>query len=256
MAHVPNVTEAQLDCSYRSSQIVIDTVNTVFGTLDTNPVLSAYPAVADSCDQRELNRLLQLVELAYGYESQTTERPTDFVAYVGAKKVEDSSPAPVRVMTIHQAKGLQFAIVVLPELDVLLEGQSPLVVVGRAAPTEPIAAVCRYVRKELRPILPAPFQQMFEGHTTQVVNEALCLLYVAMTRAMQALYMILAPSRPNEKTVPKTLAGIVRAALCGGATAAPDAVLYEHGVPDWQQRQMGQTAIDGPQVAKADSEEI
>jgi ATP-dependent exoDNAse (exonuclease V) beta subunit len=86
--------------------------------------------LADSCDQRELNRLLQLVELAYGYESQTTERPTDFVAYVGAKKVEDSSPAPVRVMTIHQAKGLQFAIVVLPELDVLLEGQSPLVVVG------------------------------------------------------------------------------------------------------------------------------
>jgi ATP-dependent exoDNAse (exonuclease V) beta subunit len=72
---------------------------------------------------------------------------------------------------------------------------------------------------------------------------------------MQALYMILAPSRPSEKTVPKTLAGIVRAALCDGATAAPDAVLYEHGVPDWQQYPMKQTAIDGPQVENEVSEE-
>ena len=38
---------------------------------------------------------------------------------------------------------------------------------------------------------------MFEAQTAQVVNEALCLLYVAMTRAMQALYLILAPPRPE-----------------------------------------------------------
>src|SRR5262249_31956230 len=37
-------------------------------------------ALAPCCDQRELHRLLQLVELAYGYEPQATERPTDFVA--------------------------------------------------------------------------------------------------------------------------------------------------------------------------------
>jgi ATP-dependent exoDNAse (exonuclease V) beta subunit len=209
-------------------------------------------ALAPCCDQRELHRLLQLVELAYGYEPQATERPTDFVAYVGAKKVEDPSAAAVRVMTIHQAKGLQFAIVVLPELDVLLEGPAPPVVVGRAAPTQPIEAVCRYVRKDLRPLLPPQFQAMFEAHTTQVVNESLCLLYVAMTRAMQALHMILAPSRPHEKTVPKTLAGIVRAALCGEAMAAPDTVLYEHGMPDWQPPHAATTSAESaPREAEA-----
>ena len=212
-------------------------------------------ALAEACDQRELHRLLQLVELAYGYEAQATERPTDFVAYVSAKKVEDASAAPVRVMTIHQAKGLQFAIVVVPELDVLLEGQAPPVVAGRAAPTQPIEAVCRYVKKDLRPLLPIRFQEMFEGHTTQVVNEALCLLYVAMTRAMQALYLVIAPSRPQEKSLPKTLAGLVRAALGGGATAPPDAVLYAHGVPDWQQRHTQPTAIDGPLVVLEDAAE-
>jgi len=38
--------------SYRSSQIVIDTVNTVFGMLAVNPVLSPYPAVVSAWSRR------------------------------------------------------------------------------------------------------------------------------------------------------------------------------------------------------------
>ena len=205
-------------------------------------------ALTHACDQRELNRLYQLVELAYSYESQVTERSTDFVAYVCAKKVEDPTAASVRVMTMHQAKGLEFDIVVLPELDVNLEGLTPPVVVGRAGPTQPIEAVCRYVSKELRPLLPAQFQAMFAAHTTQVVNESLCLLYVAMTRAVHALSMIIAPSRPNEKTIAKTFAGIVRTGLYGVAKADPEAVLYDHGRPDWQPQHTCPTATDRPEM--------
>lgn len=201
-------------------------------------------ALADDCDQRELNRLSQLVELAYGYESRATERTIDFVAYVGAKKVEESTAAPVRVMTIHQAKGLQFDRVVLPELDVNLEGQPPSVVVGRTGPTEPIETVCRYVKRELRPLLPERFQEMFAAHTTQVVNEALCLLYVAMTRAVHALHMIIAPSRSNERSLPKTFAGFLRSALCGGIHADPETILCDHGTSDWHEMQTGQVTTD------------
>lgn len=213
-------------------------------------------ALATYCDQRELNRLGQLVELAYSYEPQVTERTTDFVAYVYAKKVEDPTVAPVRVMTTHQAKGLEFDSVVLPELDVDLEGLTPPVVVGRTGPTQPIEAVCRYVSKELQPLLPAQFQEMFATHTTQVVNESLCLLSVAMTRAVHALSMIIAPSRPHEKTIAKTLAGIVRTALYGGARVAPEAVLYEHGRPDWQQKQTRQTATERPAMSAMGSGEL
>jgi ATP-dependent helicase/nuclease subunit A len=213
-------------------------------------------ALADSCDQRELHRLSQLVELANSYEPQGTERPTDFVAYVCAKKVENPTAAPVRVMTMHQAKGLEFDIVVLPELDVNLEGLPPPVVVGRAGPTQPIEVVCRYVSKELRPLLPAQFQEMFTAHTTQVVNESLCLLYVAMTRAVHALSMIMAPSRPNEKTIPKTFAGIVRTALYGGAKAEPEAVLYEHGMPNWQQKHIGPPPTEIPEMSASGAGEL
>jgi ATP-dependent exoDNAse (exonuclease V) beta subunit len=191
-------------------------------------------ALAGHCDQNELNRLLQLVDLAYGYDPQATERTMDFVLYVAAKKVENPAAANVRVMTIHQSKGLQFDIVVLPELDVDIAGQLPDVVVDRPRPTEPITAVCRYVSQPLQHVLPPSFQEMFTAHTTQVVNESLCLLYVAMTRAIRALYLFIAPSKPNEKTLPKTFAGVLRGALCGMAQTRPEVVLYEHGAADWQ----------------------
>ena len=49
----------------------------------------------------------------------------DFIEMVSATKVEDPSAADVRVMNIHQSKGLQFDIVVLPELDGRLSGLTP-----------------------------------------------------------------------------------------------------------------------------------
>jgi ATP-dependent exoDNAse (exonuclease V) beta subunit len=76
---------------------------------------------------------------------------------------------------------------------------------------------------------------MFAAHTTQVVNESLCLLYVAMTRAIRALYLFIAPSKPNEKNLPKTFAGVLRGALCPDAQALPETRLYDHGATDWQQ---------------------
>jgi ATP-dependent helicase/nuclease subunit A len=62
----------------------------------------------------------------------------------------------------------------------------------------------------------------------------LCLLYVAMTRAVHALHMIL----PYEKSskIKENLAGVLLAGLCGGATVAPNAVLYETGDPSWYEQ--------------------
>ena len=70
-----------------------------------------------SCDRRDQSRLQQLVELAYEYQPASTLRTDDFVRLVEQRQVADPSSADVRVMTIHQAKGLEFDIVVLPELD-------------------------------------------------------------------------------------------------------------------------------------------
>jgi ATP-dependent exoDNAse (exonuclease V) beta subunit len=190
-------------------------------------------ALAGHCSHRELARLRQLVEMAYDYESGASLRATDFVKLVEDQRVSDPSSADVRVMTIHQAKGLQFDIVVAAELDFSLTKRTPTYVVGQPGPTEPIDRVCRYVNQQMQALLPADLQAMFASATDGEVTEMLCMLYVAVTRPIHALHMILAPTNPGEKNLPKTAAGLLRASLTEGEAVAPGDVLYTHGDPRW-----------------------
>lgn len=198
------------------------------------PVLRGWTEqLASACDRRDLNRLLQLVELGYTYEPMATTRADDFVEFVENRRVESPTAARVRVMTVHQSKGLQFDICVLPELDKPLKGQTPQLVVGRAGPAQPIERICRYVNKDLQTLLPRKFQEMFTTYDRQQIEEALCVLYVALTRPIHALHMIIAPSKENEKSIPATAAGVLRAVLAEGSRAEPYATLYENGDPTW-----------------------
>ncbi len=191
--------------------------------------------LAERCNRRELSRLDQLVELAYGYQASATLRPSDFVQYVSTQRVSDPTAADVRVMTVHQSKGLQFDIVVLPDLDKGVIGQPDAFVVDREGPTSPVRGVCLYVNEYARRLLPAPVQQMFQAATDREVAESLCVLYVAMTRAVHALHMIVAPASPKEKKLRRTFAGLLRAALAEGQPAAAGTTLYQTGDPQWQQ---------------------
>jgi len=201
------------------------------------------PAIADwvklvhpYATPRDQIRLEQLVEMAHAYQSAATLRCDDFVDLVRQTRVESPRPARVRAMTIHQAKGLEFDIVVLPELDVKLLGQPPQVVTGRDGPAGRIHRALRYVSKKARHLLPADFQDLFDQHERSVIGEALCLLYVAMTRAIHALYMVIPPSAENEKTIPKTYAGLLRAALTDGNPLGPQQRAFQCGDPHWFKR--------------------
>ena len=119
--------------------------------------------LAPFCDARDLQRLEQLAELAHGYQELATLRPADFVRYACLRKVEAPLSAPIRVMTIHQAKGLQFDIVVLPELDKPLRGHTPRVLVHRPTPKSPPSIVCRYVNRAERALLPEILEPMAEA---------------------------------------------------------------------------------------------
>jgi len=189
--------------------------------------------LAPHCSRRDLSRLEQLVEKAYAYDSTATLRADDFVAHVANTRVPDPVPADVRVMTVHQAKGLQFDIVVLPELEGNLIGQNPAVVAHRPAVTAPIDCTCRYAGAEIQQLLPASFQQMFAAATDRAVTESLCVLYVALTRAVHAWYAVIPPSTDSERNLPCTQAGLLRAALADGARAEPATVLYAHGDSEW-----------------------
>lgn len=193
-------------------------------------------AIAPLCGERDMDRLMQLIELAHGYEASATLRPSDFVRVIEAAKVEDPSAAPVRVMTIHKAKGLQFDIVVLPELDERLTRNKGTVLVERDAPTEPPRCVWPFGDDGVRALEPR-WQAAYERQKRREVRDGLNLLYVAMTRARYAVHMVIAPSKDNEKSIPATFAGMLRGALTDGQQAEAQAVLYEHGDSCWFERE-------------------
>jgi ATP-dependent exoDNAse (exonuclease V) beta subunit len=199
-------------------------------------VLAWARRLAPACDARQRFRLEQLVEQAFSFQAQSTLRPSDFVRLIEQSRIADPLAAPVRVMTIHQAKGLEFDVVLLPELAVSLTGQPRKVAARRPAPAEPVDRVCCLANETIRPILPEKLQTLFVRDRARAVTESLCLLYVAMTRAVHVLEMILPPARDNERSLPKTFAGLLRATLAPDQPAPPLSVLYTHGDPHWYEK--------------------
>ncbi len=189
--------------------------------------------LAASCSQRDLNRLEQLTRIADTFQLAATLRTRDFIQLVEETKLTDPSGDRVRVMNVHLSKGLQFDIVVLPELDADLLGNEPRLVYGNDSddPTAPPNAVCLYRHRSIQQLLPVELKQLFEQDVEQRTQEALCLLYVAMTRAIHSLQMFITPtdSQPG-----KTFAGVLRATLADSAAAEPDKTLFEIGDPDWR----------------------
>jgi ATP-dependent exoDNAse (exonuclease V) beta subunit len=192
------------------------------------------------CDQRERGRLGQLVELAHGYQAQSTSRPIDFVRRVEAQRVESFVTADVRVMTFHQAKGLEFDICVLPELDRFFPNRADDYVARRPTTVAKADCVLRYANKGIRKLLPAEFHDMFAAALTRKIEEELCVFYVGLTRPRHALHMIIAPSKANERQIPRSCAGLLRCALECPSPAPPETVLYEHGDRQWSRRAAGQ----------------
>lgn len=193
----------------------------------------ALESVGSRSDRR---RLGQLVEMAYAYEPRATLRPGDFVRLVESNKLDDATvQAPVRVMTIHQAKGLEFDGVVLPQLDRNWRPFTPKVVWRRREPTGRITEICPYASKALRECLPQSVRDLHDEHEARDVRESLCKLYVAMTRPRYALHMMIAPVSDPKKTAAQ-MSGLLRYALAPAAPALPRTTLYEHGDPTWAQQ--------------------
>ena len=207
--------------------------------------------LAPACDERELRRLLQLCRLATDYEVSATERPADFVAYVEQTKVEDPASARVRVMTVHQSKGLEFDIVLLPELEGQLAGRTPSVLIERPDPAEPISGITRYIDRSLLQLVPPRFRRMKEEQESRRVSEALCVLYVAMTRAVHVLDLIIPPATATERTIPRTAAGVLRCSLADSQAAEPLTELFHCGDASWRE-QMEAVDLDDWREPSAD----
>ncbi|MED5564128.1 MAG: 3'-5' exonuclease, partial [Gemmatimonadota bacterium] len=186
--------------------------------------------LAPSCDARQVQRLLQLVELGHRWDEHATLRPTDFAQYVASESVEDPSSAPVQVMTIHRSKGLEFDVVVLPDLyaPLLYNRREPLIR-KRDAHTGQVVQVYPGMSKTKLALFPDAADAVQEERSS-ALSDRLSSLYVALTRAKYALHLIL----PPEGGTAKHGARLIREALSlEDAKATETNVLMESGDPFW-----------------------
>ena len=189
--------------------------------------------LAPVCDDRDSMRLKQLTRLAIQYESNTAPRLRDFVRLVRQKRVERPQAAPVRVMTVHQSKGLEFDSVILPQLDSDLVRPSSKPIAMSPSPDQPPEGLTRYVSSKNWHFLSKDWQKAFGAATSSSMTEALCLMYVAMTRSKQSLHMVIPPAKKRDYNT-RTAASLVFHALgCPEDPTEPETVLWEIGDANW-----------------------
>ena len=197
-------------------------------------VLTAWAQlILPQCNATGATNIAALLNLANRFDVNPGLRPRDFVDLVSDSVSESYATGAVKVMTIHKAKGLEYDIVVLPEVDTSMT-RTPNVLFGWHPETHHVAQITRYPDKTLREAHPV-LQELGEANLAVEYREALSLLYVALTRARHGLVILTAP--PGKKS-DNALSAVLRNQLTGQAPVPyrnGGTVLFESGNVDWNQ---------------------
>ncbi len=116
---------------------------------------------------------------------------------------DESQGDAIRIMTIHKSKGLEFDMVVLPLLatrDALATYGKKKILQHRGEHGETYAALLRPSDEGWAREQEGLYQLMIEPWRAQEEFASLCALYVALTRAKRATYIVLPPAT---STTPK-----------------------------------------------------
>ena len=160
---------------------------------------------------RDQERLRKVGELAWDFSSL---RLTEFNDRLELERIESAASENVRIMTMHAAKGLEFDIVILPELDGdIVSTRKQTLLTYRPSPADPPSRISRSAPQHIIRLSPL-LQDMQRQQSMATMKEGLSLLYVALTRARRGLFML-----TEEADVTASQAGILTAALSGAAVA-------------------------------------
>lgn len=187
------------------------------------------------CNEREAERLNRVCEL--GWTTGSVCRVDSFIELIRLKKRAFSRPSVVEALTIHTAKGLEFDVVVLPDLYEEFFQAKSSTYVGRDSNSLDVDTVLVGVNQDLQYLLPqspVDFKMLIQNQWQNEMEESLCNLYVAITRAAYQLCMIV-PSSKDGKYTSRTYANIIRAGLNiqDGNNSLQPAIVYSHGDAQW-----------------------
>jgi ATP-dependent helicase/nuclease subunit A len=197
-------------------------------------------------------RARQFAAAAGRFDDTGSRDIAEFVQFMERHTVRDTeSAAVIRVMTIHKSKGLGFDLVLLPDLEGKKLDQRRDGLAVQKTPERSVEWVLDLpgeIFREHDPVLVAHVRNA----EAEACYEKLSLLYVAMTRAKRAMYVITGPvgaskSRNFPRVLADTLgteAGPVRVGML-----VPDGS-WSSGDADWH------TKLAAPAEPKKISEEI
>ncbi len=169
-----------------------------------------------SCNETDHLRLGHLIELGELWDAQGAGRPAEFVRFVEGSKRSSVTAAPVQVMTIHKSKGLEFDEVVLPELGRELIKQPSGFFAWSESSIELPQRIVPSIPKDQRIAWPTIADECYGALFREQIQDALSVLYVAMTRARHALHLVLKPHVAKKNGEPRnilTQEGLVRCGL-------------------------------------------
>ena len=154
---------------------------------------------------------------------------------------EDPAAGIVRIMTIHKSKGLGFDIVILPQI-------------GRDTPFADGRHLTHFIKKNgeggVEGIVLAPsrhvymnipqFRELYGEWRARQQFDGFCKLYVALTRAKRATYVILPYREDKEETEADSMWKVVRSSIRplnrGTEDILPESgasCLYSRGLEGW-----------------------
>lgn len=171
---------------------------------------------AHGLDDFGRKRLNELILAAGEFDARGRGTCDAFLRFMDSYQMHElASENAVRVMTIHQSKGLGFDVVILPDLQEIqhpITGRYPEVIIARDPATQEPAWILDPPRKivaEQDPVL----AREIAAYQAKTSFEALCTGYVALTRARWALYII--TSYPGKTAEAFTLATFIKMQLTG-----------------------------------------
>ena len=169
-----------------------------------------------ACSRHDLERLRQLAVLVDGLDPALAGCPGGVVRAAESHRARTGERSPVRVMTVHASKGLEFGEVVLASLGETMgaaDADSSAFAALTPDPSRPPAAIAPIVSAKLRTFSPLLEAFRREAQVAQASDD-LSSLYVAITRAREAVHLVCPPPAAKDEPRP-TATWLMRLAIDG-----------------------------------------